>query len=81
MTKRVHANADLSRSHPPTHEKLTNPPLKQREQEGKEKPPLGGSIAEALRHNREGANMRFVCRYPWAVAPQQSRLRFTTEQR
>lgn len=80
MTKRVHGNADLSRSHPPTHEKMTKTPLNKGNKREK-KSPLGGSIAEALRHNREGANMRFVCRYPWAVAPQQSRLRFTTEQR
>lgn len=80
MTKGVLGNADLSRSHPQTPEKMTKTPLN-KGKEGKEKPPLGGSIAEALRHYREGANMRFVCRYPWAVAPQQSRLRFTTEQR
>lgn len=80
MTKGVASYADLSRSHPPTHEKLTKTPLN-RGNNRERKIPLGGSIAEALRHYREGANMRFVCRYPWAVAPQQSRLRFTTEQR
>lgn len=49
MTKGVASYADLSRSHPPTHEKLTKIPLTEGTR-GKRKPPLGGSIAEALRH-------------------------------
>ena len=38
MTKGVLGNADLSRSHPPTHEKMTNPPLKKGNKREKKNP-------------------------------------------